>query len=111
MKGDSPAMKALHAMHHITTEPEHLFDDDAVGGFNAIVFGEELEATDIIASVDGNPVYVGELNLILAERFPNQPIDSIDIDLKRATCHVLRTTPPGIASFAKSRWSVLSTDG
>lgn len=60
-----------------------------VGGFNAIVFGEELEATDIIASVDGNPVYVGELNLILAERFPNQPIDSIDIDLKRATCHVL----------------------
>lgn len=50
---------------------------------------EGLAADEIIASVDGNPVYVGELNLILAERFPNQPIESIDIELKRATCHLL----------------------
>lgn len=50
---------------------------------------ESLAADEIIASVDGNPVYVGELNLILAERFPNQPIEAIDIELKRATCHLL----------------------
>lgn len=50
---------------------------------------KDLEPEDIIASVDGNPVYVGELNLILAERFRNQPLDSIDVDLKRATCHLL----------------------
>ena len=53
------------------------------------VFAEELSPSEIIATVDGEPVFVGELNLILAERFQGQPIDSIDADLKRATCPVL----------------------
>ena len=50
---------------------------------------EDFAPDDIIASVDGNPVYIGELNLILAERFRNQPLNSINVDFKRATCHLL----------------------
>lgn len=72
------------------------------------VNAEELAPDEIIASVDGNPVYVGELNLILAERFPNQPIDSIDLELKRATSHVLAQRRLALRALRRAGGAALS---
>ncbi len=57
--------------------------------FSEAALAQQHEADEIIASVDGDPVRVGELNLILAERFQGQALDSLSNDLKRATAHVL----------------------
>ncbi len=73
------------------------------------VTAEDLPANEIIASVDGDPVYVGELNLILAERFQNQPINSIDVDLKRATCHLLAQRRLALRALRKVGGEPLAT--
>jgi len=45
--------------------------------------------TDPIASVDGDPVFVGEMNLIVAERFGPKKLQQAGADLKRATAVLL----------------------
>ena len=50
---------------------------------------EELEPGDPIAAIDGDPIYLGELNLILTERFKTRDLDAIPIDLQRATAALL----------------------
>jgi parvulin-like peptidyl-prolyl isomerase len=50
---------------------------------------DELEPADPIAAIDGDPIYLGELNLILTERFKSRDLDAVPIDLQRATAALL----------------------
>lgn len=50
---------------------------------------DELEPGDPIAAIDGDPIYLGELNLILTERFKSRDLDAVPIDLQRATAALL----------------------
>jgi len=47
------------------------------------------QPTDPIASVDGDPVFVGEMNLIVAERIGPKKLQQAGADIKRATVVVL----------------------
>ncbi len=67
-----------------------------VGGSLALLLGvlearadDELEPGDPIAAIDGDPIYLGELNLILTERFKSRDLDAVPIDLQRATAALL----------------------
>jgi hypothetical protein len=50
---------------------------------------DQLEPGDPIAAIDGEPVYLGELNLILTERFRLQDLEAIPIEVQRATALLL----------------------
>ena len=50
---------------------------------------DKLEPGDPIAAIDGEPVYLGELNLILTERFKTRDLDALGLDIQRATATLL----------------------
>ena len=50
---------------------------------------EDYEASDPIAAVDGQPIYFGELNLVLAERVGADKLKQVGIDVQRATALLL----------------------
>ena len=50
---------------------------------------DKLEPGDPIAAIDGEPIYLGELNLILTERFKTRDMDALGIDIQRATATLL----------------------
>ena len=51
--------------------------------------GDDLEPGDPIASIDGDPVFFGELNLVLTERLNVRDLDRVEIDVQRATAALL----------------------
>jgi peptidyl-prolyl cis-trans isomerase C len=44
---------------------------------------------DPFAAIDGAPIYLGELNLILTQRLKVRDLDRVDLDVKRATAALL----------------------
>jgi parvulin-like peptidyl-prolyl isomerase len=50
---------------------------------------EDLEPSDPIAAIDGEPVYLGELNLILTERLNAKDLDRVQPEVKQATAVLL----------------------
>ena len=50
---------------------------------------DDYEPGDPFAAIDGDPIYLGELNLILTERFKTRDLDSLGMDLQRATASLL----------------------
>lgn len=50
---------------------------------------DTYEPGDPIAAIDGDPVYLGELNLILTERFKTRDLEALGIDVQRATATLL----------------------
>ncbi len=54
-----------------------------------VIADDKLEPGDPIAAIDGEPVYLGELNLILTERFKTRDLDAVGLDIQRATATLL----------------------
>jgi hypothetical protein len=50
---------------------------------------ETYEPSDPIAAVDGEPIYLGELNLILSQRFKSSDLDSVPMQVQQATAAIL----------------------
>ena len=50
---------------------------------------DNLEPGDPFASIDGEPVFLGELNLVLTERLNVRDLDRVGIDVQRATAALL----------------------
>lgn len=50
---------------------------------------ETYEPSDPIAAVDGSPIYLGELNLILTQRFKSNDLDSVPVRVQQATAAIL----------------------
>lgn len=50
---------------------------------------QTLEPSDPIAAVDGNPIYMGELNLILTERWNVRDLDGVGSEVRQATATLL----------------------
>jgi parvulin-like peptidyl-prolyl isomerase len=53
------------------------------------VADDKLGPGDPIAAIDGEPVYLGELNLILTERLKVRDLDKIGIEIQQATAALL----------------------
>jgi hypothetical protein len=49
----------------------------------------KFEAGDPIAAVDGNPIYMGELNLVLTERLRVRDLDGLGLEVQQATAALL----------------------
>lgn len=50
---------------------------------------DKLEAGDPFAAIDGEPIYMGELNLILTERLKVRDLDNLGIEVQQATAALL----------------------
>ncbi len=50
---------------------------------------DKLEPGDPIAAIDGDPIYLGELNLILTERLKARDLDKLGIQVQQATATLL----------------------
>lgn len=50
---------------------------------------DDLEPGDPFAAIDGDPIYLGELNLILTERFKTRDLESLGPELQQATAALL----------------------
>ena len=50
---------------------------------------DDLEPGDPIASIDGDPVFLGELNLVLTERLNARDLNRVGIEVQRATAALL----------------------
>lgn len=50
---------------------------------------DKYEAGDPIAAVDGSPIYMGELNLILTERLRVRDLDNVGVEVQQATAALL----------------------
>jgi len=50
---------------------------------------ETFEPGDPIAAVDGQPIYLGELNLILTQRLKARDLDNVPIEVQQATAALL----------------------
>lgn len=50
---------------------------------------DKYEAGDPIAAIDGNPIYMGELNLILSERLRVRDLDNVELAVQQATAALL----------------------
>lgn len=50
---------------------------------------DKFEPSDPIAAINGDPILLGELNLILSERFKTRDLESLPLDVQRATAAVL----------------------
>lgn len=61
-----------------------------LAGLNArAVADDKLGPSDPIAAVDGEPIFLGELNLILTQRLKARDLDNVPIDVQRATATLL----------------------
>lgn len=58
-------------------------------GFSCLQAEETYEPSDPIAAVDGEPIYLGELNLILSQRFNAKDLESVPVQVQRATAALL----------------------
>ena len=47
--------------------------------------GDDLEPGDPIAAIDGEPVFFGELNLVLTERLQAKDLQRVGAEVRRAT--------------------------
>lgn len=66
-------------------------------------------AEDPIASVDGHPVFVGEMNLTIAERLGPGKLQRAGVDLKRATVLLLVRRHLAMKTLTDSGGGVLAT--
>ena len=60
-----------------------------VGSQLAASADERYGPEDPFAAIDGEPIFLGELNLILAERLRVRDLDRVSLDVKRATAALL----------------------
>ena len=51
--------------------------------------GDDLEPGDPIASIDGKPVFFGELNLVLTERLKARDLQRVGSEVQRATAALI----------------------
>lgn len=56
---------------------------------SGVIASDQYESSASIATVDGKPVYVGELNLVLVERLGLADFKQVSIDLQQATALLL----------------------
>ena len=56
---------------------------------NIAVAEQKLEPGDPIAAIDGDPIYLGELNLVLTERLKVRDLDQVGIEVQQATAALL----------------------
>ena len=57
---------------------------------SGVVFGDDdLEPGDPIAAIDGDPIYLGELNLVLTERLNVRDLDRVGVEVQQATAALL----------------------
>jgi hypothetical protein len=62
----------------------------ALAGFASdAVAQDKLEPSDPIASIDGEPILLGELNLILVDRLRIRDLDKAPLDVQRAAAMIL----------------------
>ncbi len=59
------------------------------------VADEQYEPSDPIAAVNGNPIYYGELNLVLSERLGHDKMERVGIDAQKATALIVGSPPLG----------------
>ncbi|TWU47204.1 hypothetical protein Poly51_50020 [Rubripirellula tenax] len=58
-------------------------------GANIAEAKEDLEPGDPFAAVDGDPIYIGEINLVLTQRIAATDLTRVGEDVRRATALVL----------------------
>jgi hypothetical protein len=63
-----------------------VFWSPAVSCFAA---GDDLEPEDPIAAIDGEPVFFGELNLVLTERLQTKDLQRVGAEVRRATAALI----------------------
>jgi len=56
---------------------------------SCLAAGDDLEPGDPIAAIDGEPVYFGELNLVLTERLQAKDLQRVNADVRRATAALI----------------------
>ncbi|HBV62067.1 MAG TPA: hypothetical protein DEF45_03495, partial [Rhodopirellula sp.] len=58
-------------------------------GLPSFAAGDDLEPDDPIAAVDGEPVFFGELNLVLTERLQAKDLQRVGAEVRRATATLI----------------------
>ncbi len=56
---------------------------------SVVTADDQYRPEDPFAAIDGDPIFLGELNLILTERLKARDLNSIGLDVKRATAALL----------------------
>ncbi|MEM8666410.1 MAG: peptidylprolyl isomerase [Planctomycetota bacterium] len=54
-----------------------------------VVADEKYQPSDPIAAIDGDPIYLGELNLILTERFKVRDLRTVEMEVQQVTAALL----------------------
>jgi hypothetical protein len=70
---------------------------------------DRYEPGDPIAAVDGDPIYFGELNLVLAERLAPEKLKQVGIEVQKATALLLVRRHLAMKSLQKSGTEALES--
>ena len=78
--------------HYTYPKPTHVFIAASLilFLFASTTLGQHTwDAEDPFAAIDGKPIFLGELNLVLAERFGADKVNKIDVRMQQATATLL----------------------